>query len=94
METSAGTFILDLLPETAPNTVALFRKTAESGGYNGTVFHRAVRNGLVQGGDPLSKDPRSRAQFGQGGLNLVKAEARAPKMLSGSVAAVLVPGQA
>ena len=93
VETSAGTFILDLLSDTAPNTVALFRKTTESGGYNGTAFHRAVRNGLVQGGDPLSKDPTKRAQFGQGGLNLLKAEARAPKMLSGSVAAVLAPGK-
>ena len=91
VETSAGTFILDLLPEAAPNTVAFFTKTATSGGYNGTVFHRAVRNGLVQGGDPLSKDPSKRAQFGQGGLNQLKAEARAAKMRSGSVGAVLVP---
>ena len=93
VETSAGAFTLDLLSDAAPNTVALFRKTAESGGYNGTAFHRAVRNGLVQGGDPLSKDPTKRAQFGQGGLNLLKAEARAPKMSSGSVAAVLAPGK-
>ena len=83
VETSAGTFTLDLLSDSAPNTVALFRKTAESGGYNGTAFHRAVRNGLVQGGDPLSKDPTKKAQFGQGGLNLLKGEAREPKMLSG-----------
>ena len=92
-ETSAGTFILDLLPEAAPATVAFFVKTAESGGYTGTAFHRAVRNGMVQGGDPLSKDPSKKAQYGQGGLNLIKAEARAPKMLAGSVATVLVPGR-
>src|SRR5215210_3246825 len=67
--TSAGTFILDLMPEAAPNTVAFFTKTAESGGYDGTVFHRAVRNGMVQGGDPLSKDPLKKAQYGTGGLN-------------------------
>jgi peptidyl-prolyl cis-trans isomerase B (cyclophilin B) len=93
VETTAGTFILDLLPEAAPNTVALFVKTAESGGYDGTAFHRAIRNGMVQGGDPLSKDPSKRAQFGQGGLNLVKAEARAPHVTAGSVATVLVPGR-
>lgn len=93
VETSAGTFVLDLLPEQAPSTVAFFRKTAESGGYDNTVFHRAVRNGMVQGGDPLSKDPTKKAQYGTGGLNQLKAEARAPKMLSGSVAAVLVPGR-
>jgi peptidyl-prolyl cis-trans isomerase B (cyclophilin B) len=52
-----------------------------------------VKYGMVQGGDPLSKDPAKRAQYGQGGLNLVKAEPRAPKMTRGSVAAVLAPGQ-
>jgi len=93
VETTAGTFVLDLLPEAAPNTVALFVKTAESGGYDGTAFHRAVRNGMVQGGDPLSKDPAKRAQYGQGGLNQLKAEARAAEMKVGSVASVLVPGK-
>ena len=93
VDTSAGTFILDLMPEAAPSTVALFVKTAESGGYDGTAFHRAVRNGMVQGGDPLSKDPAKKAQYGQGGLNQVKAEPRAAKMLAGSVASVLVPGK-
>jgi peptidyl-prolyl cis-trans isomerase B (cyclophilin B) len=92
-ETSAGTFVLDLMPDAAPATVALFVKTAESGGYNGTAFHRAVRNGMVQGGDPLSKDPAKKAQYGQGGLNLLKAEARAPRMFGGAVASVLVPGK-
>ena len=93
VETSAGTFILDLMPEAAPNTVAFFIKTAQAGGYDGTAFHRAVRNGMVQGGDPLSKDPAKKAQYGQGGLNQVKAEARAPKMFGGAVASVLVPGK-
>jgi peptidyl-prolyl cis-trans isomerase B (cyclophilin B) len=93
VETTAGTFVLDLMPEAAPNTVAFFIKTAESGGYDGTAFHRAVRNGMVQGGDPLSKDPAKKAQYGQGGLNQLKAEPRAPKMLAGSVASVMVPGK-
>ena len=48
---------------------------------------------MVQGGDPLTKDPAKRALYGTGGLNAVKAEARAPKMTRGSVAAVLVPGK-
>ncbi len=93
VETTAGTLILDLLPEAAPNTVALFMKTAESGGYDGTAFHRAIRNGMVQGGDPFSKDPSRKAEYGQGGLNLVKAEARAPQVTAGAVATVLVPGK-
>ena len=93
VETTAGTFVIDLTPESAPNQVAHFMKLAADGGYDGTVFHRAVKYGMVQGGDPLTRDAAKRALYGTGGLNAVKAEARAPKMTRGSVAAVLVPGK-
>ena len=93
VETSAGTFVLDLTPETAPNQAAYFMKLANDGAYDGTTFHRVIKYGMVQGGDPLSKDPAKRSQYGTGGLNAVKAEARAPKLTRGSVAAVLVPGK-
>lgn len=94
VETSAGTFVIDLAPDQAPATAAYFMKVAQEGGYDGTTFHRMVKYGLVQGGDPLSKDPAKRAQYGTGGLNLLKDEARAPKMTRGSVAAVTIPGKA
>ena len=93
VETSAGTFIIDLAPEAAPSQVAYFIKLAQEGAYDATTFHRMVKYGMVQGGDPLSKDPSKRALYGTGGLNAVKAEARAPKLTRGSVAAVLVPGR-
>jgi len=93
VDTSVGTFIIDLTPETAPNQTAYFMKTAQEGGYSGTIFHRVVKYGMVQGGDPLTKDPAKRSAYGTGGLNAVKAEARAPKMTRGSVAAVLIPGR-
>ena len=93
VETSAGTFIIDLTPESAPNQTAHFMKLAADGGYDGTTFHRVVKYGMVQGGDPLTRDPSKRALYGTGGLNAVKAEARAPKMTRGSVAAVLVTGK-
>jgi peptidyl-prolyl cis-trans isomerase B (cyclophilin B) len=48
---------------------------------------------MVQGGDPLTKDPSKRDLFGTGGLNAVKAEARAASMTRGSVAAVMIPGR-
>jgi len=91
IETSSGTFVIDLTPETAPNQAAYFMKLASEGAYDGTTFHTVIRNGMVQGGDPLTKDPAKRAQYGTGGLNVIKAEARAPKLTRGSVAAVLVP---
>src|SRR3954453_18792414 len=93
VETTAGTFVLDLDPAAAPNTTAYFMKLAAEGAYEGTIFHRAVKYGMVQGGDPLTRDPARRALYGTGGQNAVKAEARAPKMTRGSVAAVLVPGK-
>ncbi|MDR1990976.1 MAG: peptidylprolyl isomerase, partial [Acidobacteriaceae bacterium] len=92
-ETTAGAFVIDLLPDAAPNHVANFLALVRAGAYDGTVFHRVVRRGMVQGGDPLSTDPSKRSQYGTGGLNMVKAEARAPKMTRGSVAAVMVPGK-
>jgi cyclophilin family peptidyl-prolyl cis-trans isomerase len=93
VDTSAGTFVLDLDPTAAPNQTAYFMKLAVEAAYDGTTFHRAVKYGMVQGGDPLTKDPAKRALYGTGGQNMVKAEARAPKMTRGSVAAVLVPGK-
>ena len=93
VETAAGTFIIDLDPEAAPNQTAYFIKLAQQGAYDGTTFHRVVKYGMVQGGDPLSKDPSKRSLYGTGGLNAVKAERRAAKMTRGSVAAVLVPGK-
>jgi peptidyl-prolyl cis-trans isomerase B (cyclophilin B) len=93
IETSAGTFVIDLTPDSAPNQTAYFMKVAAEGAYDGTIFHRVLKNGMVQGGDPLTNDPAKRALYGTGGLNVVKAEARAPKMTRGSVAAVTVPGK-
>src|SRR5262249_11180797 len=54
---------------------------------------KMIKYGIVQGGDPLSKDPSKRAQWGTGGLNAVKDETRAAKMTRGSVAAVTIPGK-
>src|SRR5689334_17974546 len=52
VETDLGTIIIDLLPDAAPNHVGYFIRNAEDGTYTGTAFHRVVRQGIVQGGDP------------------------------------------
>lgn len=91
VETSAGTFVLALLPEAAPNHAGYFIKLAREGAYAGTTFHRMVRNGIVQGGDPISKDPAKRDLYGRGGLGVLEREPTAEKHARGAVSAVQVP---
>jgi peptidyl-prolyl cis-trans isomerase B (cyclophilin B) len=93
IETPAGTIVLDLLADRAPNHVALFIKTARESGYDGTVFHRVIKHGIIQGGDPLSKDPAARDRYGTGGLNRLKPEPNPEKHTRGAVSAVLVPNK-
>lgn len=94
LETSAGPIVMDLLADKAPNHVALFIKTAEAGGYDGTTFFRMIKYGIIQGGDPVTKDQDARAKYGTGGLNLLKPEMNDEKQTRGAVSATLVPGKA
>lgn len=66
IETTRGTIVLDLFDEEAPETVKNFEKLANSEFYDGTRFHRVISNFMIQGGDPLSKDPNDR-RAGTGG---------------------------
>lgn len=91
VETAQGRFVIRLLPELAPRHVQHFAKTARAGGYDGTTFHRIIPRGIIQGGDPLSKDPSKTALYGTGGLGLLKAEFSDRPMTRGAVAAVLRP---
>ena len=64
-----------------------------AGAYNGTTFHRVIRLGIIQGGDPLSKDPAKAKLYGTGGLGVLKAEIGGEPQTRGAVAAVLQPGK-
>ena len=93
LETSRGTIVIELLPQAAPNHVGYFMKLAREGAYAGTTFHRAVKLGIIQGGDPLTKDPAKRALYGTGGLGVLKAEISQEPMTAGAVAAVTQPNK-
>src|SRR5688572_26417804 len=93
LETSLGTIVIDLLPEAAPNHVAHFITRAREGAYDGTTFHRVIAMGIVQGGDPISKDPAQAAKYGTGGLGVLRFEENTEKHTRGAVSAVLVPGR-
>ena len=92
VETSMGTIVIDLLPAAAPNHVGHFITRARERAYDGTTFHRVITRGLIQGGDPLSKDPAQAARYGTGGLRTLRFEPNAEKHVRGAVSAVLVPG--
>ena len=93
LETTMGTIVLALLPEAAPNHVGLFVKLAREGAYDGTIFHRVVRHGIIQGGDPLSRDPDKPELYGTGGLNQLQFEPNEEKLTAGAVAASLAGGR-
>jgi cyclophilin family peptidyl-prolyl cis-trans isomerase len=93
LDTSMGTVVIDLRPDLAPNHVGYMMKLAGEGAYNGTIFHRVVKLGIVQGGDPLTKDPAKQAQYGTGGLGMLQAEHSAEPFTRGAVAAALRPNQ-
>jgi peptidyl-prolyl cis-trans isomerase B (cyclophilin B) len=87
VETPKGRFTIRLLPEVAPKHAALFVETAKAGGYDGTTFHRIIAGGIIQGGDPLSKDPAKASLYGTGGLGLLGAEFSDRPFVRGTVAA-------
>jgi len=93
VETEHGTFTIRFLSELAPRHVEHFAAVARKGGYDRTTFHRIIPRGIVQGGDPISRDPAKVGVYGTGGLGLLKAEFSDRPMTRGTVAAVLRPRQ-
>lgn len=93
--TDLGTFRFAFAPDKAPKHVAQFIKLARQGYYDGGAFHRVVLNGIIQGGDPLLKDPKTpRNLWGTGGLNMLPTEISDMKHLRGTVSTVSIPGKA
>ncbi|MBT3262600.1 peptidylprolyl isomerase [Candidatus Woesearchaeota archaeon] len=67
METTAGDMEFELFDELVPETAGNFKKLVEEGFYDGQRFHRIIKDFMVQGGDPLSKDVANMARWGTGG---------------------------
>jgi cyclophilin family peptidyl-prolyl cis-trans isomerase len=52
MQTNEGPIELELFDEDAPKTVANFKKLASEGFYDGLIFHRVIKDFMIQGGCP------------------------------------------
>ena len=86
IKTNFGSIKFGLLPELAPETVRNFVTLAKNGIYDGTLFHRVIPGFMIQGGDPNTKDPNKKSQWGMGGPgHSIKAEFSSRSHLEGIV---------
>ena len=86
IETNLGSIEFKLLPELAPEHVRNFVKLAQSGFYDGTLFHRIIPGFMIQGGDPNTKNPNLKSQWGMGGPGYnIKAEFNSRSHLRGII---------
>ncbi len=65
LDTTAGKIRIELLDKDAPKTAENFRKLAESGFYNGLIFHRTIKGFMIQGGDPTGTGSGGRTADGR-----------------------------
>ena len=86
IETNLGAIKFKLLPELAPEHVRNFVQLAQSGFYDGTLFHRIIPGFMIQGGDPNTKNPNLKSQWGMGGPGYnIKAEFNSRSHLRGII---------
>ena len=86
LKTNLGDIELAFYGAESPNTVSNFLKLSQSGFYNGTKFHRVIKDFMIQGGDPNSKDD-DWSNDGTGGPGYkFSDEFNQEKLVKGSVA--------
>jgi len=87
IRTNLGTIRVKLYSGDSPKTVENFIKLAGQGFYDGTKFHRVIKDFMIQGGDPLSKDDAKKEYWGTGGPGYQFAdEINNHKLVKGSLA--------
>lgn len=86
IKTSAGDITLSFYNQDSPVTVNNFMNLAQAGFYNGTIFHRVIKDFMIQGGDPNSKSTDwSTHGFGGPGYKF-NDEINTHKLVAGSLA--------
>ncbi len=64
IETSLGAFAVELYTRDAPRTCQNFMSLAQSNYFDGTIFHRVIRDFMIQGGDPTGTGRGGRSIYG------------------------------
>ncbi len=86
IKTSLGNITVKFYASDSPMTVNNFLNLAKAGYYNGTKFHRVIKDFMIQGGDPLSKETDT-SVWGTGGPGYqFKDEINSHKLVLGSLA--------
>jgi peptidyl-prolyl cis-trans isomerase B (cyclophilin B) len=93
VETTEGQFVIEFYVDAAPNHVSHFIRLVQGGFYDGTTFHSLFEHGIIQGGDPNTKDAQLRDEYGTGGFNMdLEPEFSDIEFTAGTVVATLIPG--
>lgn len=66
IKTTEGEMVVEFWSDVAPKTVENFKNLAKKSFYDGTAFHRIIKDFMIQGGDPLTKDLNAEARWGTG----------------------------
>lgn len=90
--TDLGVIRFEFFADKAPKHAVEFIRLARSGAYDGSAFHRLLPRALIQGGDPLLKDPHTpRARWGTGGFSQIPDELSDIKHVRGTLSTVSDP---
>ena len=65
IHTNLGDLTVKLFDDVAPKTVKNFIELAEKGYYNGVIFHRIIRDFMIQGGDPTGTGMGGESIYGE-----------------------------
>ena len=65
LETNQGNIEIKLMPEVAPKTCENFTKLIEKGYYDGIIFHRVIKDFMIQGGDPTGTGRGGESAWGK-----------------------------
>jgi len=76
IETTQGKIEVALLPEAAPKAAENFLRLSEKGYFNGLIFHRVIKDFMIQGGDPTGTGRGGQSVWGKPFEDEVKADVK------------------